>query len=144
MCKSLLISGSLWRDTCRSDLSLRRKSRSLSLRVRAAVCSTLPLRWNGKIIFLPLLLTFLLKGIWPPVHLSGRVDLQTDRGLHHHQLLLGGAPGPGHHHDGSHQARLQEAEGHQQGVWAEAGRSEGLDSRGINRNVHWVSVPSLG
>ena len=52
------------------------------------------------------------------------MDLQTDRGLHHHQLVLGGAPGPGNHHDGSHQARLQEAEGYQQGV--RAGHSEGL------------------
>ena len=45
-----------------------------------------------------------MKGIWLAVHLAGGVDLQTDGGLLHHQLVLGGAAGAGHHHDWAHQA----------------------------------------
>ena len=70
-----------------------------------------------------------MKGIWLAVHLAGGVDLQTDGGLLHHQLVLGGAAGAGHHHDWAHQAWLQEAEGHQQGDREEAGHSQGLAKR---------------
>ena len=70
------------------------------------------------------------------MHISWRVDLQTDRGLHHHQLVPGRDPGARHHPDRAYQARLQAAEGHQQG--GRGGRGwEGIENRAK------VSVSSL-
>ena len=77
---------------------------------------------------MPYFSLYLYKGVWPAVHHPGRVDLQTNRGLHHHQLVPGGDLGPGHHTDRPDQARLQAAEGHQQGRRGGGGR-EGLENR---------------
>ena len=62
------------------------------------------------------------------MYLTGRVDLQTDRELYHHQLVPGCDPGARHHPDRAHQARLQAAEGHQQGGRGGRGR-EGIENR---------------